>query len=44
MTEKEIFISKMKLRTKKSATSTGVNYRATCKARSRKKKLLKFAL
>lgn len=71
MTEKEIFIDKMKKKTKsfavdvinfcdslklnkassvityqlvKSATSTGANYRATCKARSKKEFLVKFAL
>ena len=71
MTEKEIFIEKMKLRTKKfavdiikfcdslitckasavityqlvkSATSTGANYRAVCKARSKKEFFSKLSI
>ena len=71
MTEKEIFINKMKLRTRmlgvdvilfcdslknnkavgvityqivKSATSTGANYRAACKARSKKEFFSKICI
>ncbi|MCK5774676.1 MAG: four helix bundle protein [Bacteroidales bacterium] len=71
MTEKEIFIEKMKLRTKKfavdiikfcdslktckvsavityqivkSATSTGANYRAVCKARSKREFFSKLSI
>ena len=71
MTEKEVFIEKMKKRTKmfavdiirfcdslksskasavityqlvKSATSTGANYRATCKARSKKEFFSKICI